>query len=277
MKKILTDAAAVGQAAGRALNWRCADAHPDWAYYEARSGAACCGRAAPSSRRRRRPSRTACSSRLPPTGARTLDSRTAFYYGYTLDSPGMIMRIPGVGSQYLMGFLDADGDALRRREDLQGDAAQGHPGARPSGRFTLYDNQTRSMLQTPQKYPRAGSQSYPSPAAEAAADGTTTVWFAPEQPEGVARGNWIQTDPEQGLVHAPAPLQPAAEPFFDKAGGRARSSRPVRRRAARPGRRPVRPCGRLAARSADRRVRPVLQASAGRCGSLPLATRAESG
>ena len=24
---------------------------------------------------------------LPPTGARTLDSRTAFYYAYTLDSP----------------------------------------------------------------------------------------------------------------------------------------------------------------------------------------------
>ena len=41
--------------------------------------------------------------------------------------------------------------------------------------FTLYDNQTRSMLQTPQKYPRAGSQSYPSPAAEAAADGSTTI------------------------------------------------------------------------------------------------------
>jgi len=39
----------------------------------------------------------------PPTGARTLDSRAAFYYAYTLDSPGMIMRIPGVGSQYLMG------------------------------------------------------------------------------------------------------------------------------------------------------------------------------
>ena len=26
---------------------------------------------------------------------------------------------------------------------------------------------TRSMLDTPQRYPRAGSQSYPSPAAEA--------------------------------------------------------------------------------------------------------------
>jgi hypothetical protein len=26
--------------------------------------------------------------------------------------------------------------------------------------FTLYDNQTRSILDTPQRYPRAGSQSY---------------------------------------------------------------------------------------------------------------------
>ena len=33
MKKILTDAAAVGNAAGRMLNWRYAVAHPDWAYY----------------------------------------------------------------------------------------------------------------------------------------------------------------------------------------------------------------------------------------------------
>ena len=48
--------------------------------------------------------------------------------------------------------------------------------------LTLYDNQTRSMLQTPQNYPRAGSQNYPSPAAQAAADGTTTIWFGPSQP-----------------------------------------------------------------------------------------------
>ena len=43
---------------------------------------------------------------FPDTGARTLDSRTAFYYAYTLDLPAMVMRIPEVGSQYLMGFLD---------------------------------------------------------------------------------------------------------------------------------------------------------------------------
>ena len=71
------------------------------------------------------------------------------------------------------------------------------------------------MLRTPQNYPRAGSQSYPSPAAEAAADGTTTVWFGPTQPEGVARGNWIQTVPGKGwftILRLYSPL-PA---FFDK-------------------------------------------------------------
>lgn len=71
------------------------------------------------------------------------------------------------------------------------------------------------MLQTPQKYPRAGSQSFPSPAAEAAEDGSTTVYFAPEQPEGIARGNWIQTDREKGwftILRLYSPLQA----FFDK-------------------------------------------------------------
>jgi hypothetical protein len=73
----------------------------------------------------------------------------------------------------------------------------------------------RQRIRPPQKYPRAGSQSYPSPAAEAAEDGSTTVYFAPEQPEGVARGNWIQTDPGKGWfnilrLYSPEPA------YFDK-------------------------------------------------------------
>ena len=81
--------------------------------------------------------------------------------------------------------------------------------------FTLYDNMTRSMLDTPQRYPRAGSQSYPSPAAEPDADGTTTIYFSPTQPAGVKRGNWIQTDPKKGwftILRLYSPL----EPFFTK-------------------------------------------------------------
>ena len=71
------------------------------------------------------------------------------------------------------------------------------------------------MLDTPQRYPRAGSQSYPSPAAEPNADGSTTVYFGPTQPEGVTRGNWIQTMPDRGwwtIIRLYSPLQP----FFDK-------------------------------------------------------------
>jgi hypothetical protein len=151
---------------------------------------------------------------LPPTGARTLDSRTAFYYGYTLDSPGMIMNIPRVGSQYLMAFLDHAGDAFDGAKTYKVTLPRDIP-AEAFWSLTLYDNQTRSMLQTPQKYPRAGSQSYPSPAATVAEDGSTTIWFGPEQPEGVERGNWIQTDPDKGwftILRLYSPLPP----FFDK-------------------------------------------------------------
>jgi hypothetical protein len=81
--------------------------------------------------------------------------------------------------------------------------------------FTVYDVMTRSELDTPQRYPRAGSQSYPSPAAEPNADGSTTVYFSPTQPAGVKRGNWVQTMPGKGwwvVLRLYSPLQS----FFDK-------------------------------------------------------------
>jgi hypothetical protein len=76
-------------------------------------------------------------------------------------------------------------------------------------------DERRSMLDTPQRYPRAGSQSYPSPAAKANPDGSTTIYFGPTQPKGTARGNWIQTTPGKGwftILRLYSPL----EPFFNK-------------------------------------------------------------
>jgi len=209
MKKILSNAAAFGQATGRSLNWRYAMEHPDWAYYDGSQweGGAFFETPPPLFA-------NGMFKPLPPTGARTLDSRAAFYYGYTLDSPGMIMRIPGVGSQYLMAFLDSEGDPFDGAKTYKVTLPKDIP-AKAFWSFTLYDNQTRSMLQTPQKYPRAGSQSYPSPAAEVDAEGATTVYFGPEQPDGVKRGNWIQTDPKKGwftLLRLYSPLPS----FFDK-------------------------------------------------------------
>lgn len=215
MKKILTDAAAVGNAAGRALNWRFSEAHPDWAYYADSSwgnmlwqGGANFETPPPLF------TKEGMFKPFPPTGARTLDSRTAFYYAYTLDSPGMIMRIPNIGSQYLMGFLDANKNPFDGGKTYKVTLPKGIP-ARAFWSLTLYDNQSRSMLDTPQRYPRAGSQSYPSPAAEPNADGSTTVYFSPTQPAGVNRGNWIQTMPGKGwftILRLYSPL----ETFFTK-------------------------------------------------------------
>ena len=215
MKKILTDAAAVGSASGRMLNWRYTVAHPDWSYYPNSmwsnmlwEGGAFFETPPPQF------AKDGMFKPHPPTGARTLDSRIAFYYGYTLDSPGMIMRIPGVGSQYLMGFVDADGNPYDGSKTYKVTLPKGIP-ARAFWSLILYDNQSRSMLQTPQRFPRAGSQSYPSPAAEAASDGSTTIFIGPKQPEDVKRGNWIQTDPKKGWftilrLYSPLPS------FFDK-------------------------------------------------------------
>lgn len=215
MKKILTDAAAVGNAAGRMLNWRYSVSHPDWSYYPGSKwgnmlweGGANFETPPPQF------TKEGMFKPLPPTGARTLDSRTAFYYGYTLDSPGMIMRVPDVGSQYLMGFLDSDGNPCDGGKTYKVNLPKDIP-AWAFWSFTLYDNQSRSMLDTPQRYPRAGNQSYPSPAAEAEADGSTTIYFAPKQPDGVKRGNWIQTMPGKGwftLLRLYSPL----ESFFTK-------------------------------------------------------------
>ncbi|MBX3388393.1 MAG: DUF1254 domain-containing protein [Phycisphaeraceae bacterium] len=150
----------------------------------------------------------------PPTGYRTLNARTNFFYGVTGITPAMAMTLTGIGSQYLLATKDANKQFFDGSKTYKVTLPKGIPEAN-FWSFTLYDNMSRSMLQTPQKYPRAGSQNYPSPAAEPAADGSTTVYFSPSQPEGVKRGNWIQTDPAKGwfvILRLYSPL----EPFFDK-------------------------------------------------------------
>ena len=150
----------------------------------------------------------------PPTGYRTMDARTNFFYGVTGITPAMAMRLPRIGSQYLLATTDAGRNAFDGGKTYRVTLPKGIPEAN-FWSFTVYDTMTRSMLDTPQRYPRAGSQSYPSPAAEANADGSTTVYFSPRQPEGVKRGNWIQTTPGKSwfvILRLYSPL----EAFFDK-------------------------------------------------------------
>ena len=147
---------------------------------------------------------------FPNTGARQLHSRVSMFYTATGITPAMCMRLTGVGSQYLIANVDANGDPFDGAKTYRIRLPKDIPAAR-FWSLNLYDNQTRSLLQTPQRYPRAGSQMYPSPAAEAESDGSTVVYFSPTQPADVAPGNWIQTDPEKGwfvVLRLYSPLQP---------------------------------------------------------------------
>ncbi|MEK8226733.1 DUF1214 domain-containing protein [Oerskovia sp. M15] len=134
------------------------------------------------------------------------------FYTATVITPAMCMRLTGVGSQYLISNVDTSG-APSTGPRSTGAAAQDIPAAR-FWSFTLYDNQTRSMLQTPQLYPRAAARSTPRPPQrpKRTAPRSST---SPTQPADVGRGNWVQTDPERGwfvVLRLYSPLQP----FFDK-------------------------------------------------------------
>ena len=206
MKKIMTEALALANATSRALFMSPRD--PGWFYYP---GSSWFNFLFETGYQFETPIPLITpegAKPFPPTGYRTMDARTNFFYGVTGITPAMAMRLPGIGSQYLLAVTDSTKNHFDGAKTYKVTLPKGIP-EENFWSFTVYDNMTRSMLDTPQRYPRAGSQSYPSPAAEADADGATTIYFAPDPAAGrEAR----QLDPDhagQGLVHDPAPLQPA--------------------------------------------------------------------
>ncbi len=94
------------------------------------------------------------------------------------------MRLPGIGSQYLLAFQDANKQFFDGSKTYKVTLPKGIPEAK-FWSLTLYDNQSRSMLRYPAALPTGWQQSFPSPAAEADASGATTVYFSPRQPPGV--------------------------------------------------------------------------------------------
>jgi hypothetical protein len=214
MRRILEDAAAVGSATSRALVFD-PRASEGFAYYDDDSAWQLPLWVGGYSFETPPPLVTKEGIKpLPPTGARTLNSRTAFFYTYTGITPAMCMRLTGLGSQYVIATKDVDGNRLDGAKTYQVTLPPDIPAAR-FWSLTAYDNETRSMLQTPQRFPRAGSQSYPTPAASANEDGSTTVVFGPEQPADTPEGNWIQTTEGKGwfpILRLYSPL----ESYFDK-------------------------------------------------------------
>lgn len=212
MQGILTDAALVADATARSLLWS-PRAQDGWAYYP---DSAWFNPLWQGGYQFETPPPLVTKDGivpLEPTGYRMTESRFAFFYYATGITPAMAMRLTDVGSQYLIAMRDSDKNVFDGAKSYKVNLPKGIP-ENNFWSFTVYDNQTRSMLRTPQRYPRAGSQSFPSPAAVANDDGSYDIYFGPTPPEG-KEANWIQTLPGKGwnvVLRLYNPLQP----YFDK-------------------------------------------------------------
>ncbi|HET9236633.1 MAG TPA: DUF1214 domain-containing protein [Oligoflexus sp.] len=193
MKKILTEAAVVGDATARALAYK--TRQKDLYFYENSAWVS--------------PFLGSYKFEVSP-GVRNLDSFAFYYFYATGVTPAMAEKIVGQGSQYAAAFRDSKGQAL--------DGAKNYrlhlPANIPIKNFwslIVYDNQTRSMLQTDQRFPMVSSQ---NEKLEINADGSVDVYFGPKAPAG-KENNWVQTIPGKGwntLLRLYSPL----EPWFDR-------------------------------------------------------------
>jgi hypothetical protein len=142
-------------------------------------------------------------------GATMHDARIDMHFYASGITPAMAAKNVGVGSQYLIAYLDKDGNALDGSKTYKIHLPPNVP-AKDFWSFTLYDNQTRSMLQTDQRLPGVDSLGK----VKANADGSYDVYFGPKAPKGM-ENNWVQTVPGKGwntIFRLYGPLQP----FYDK-------------------------------------------------------------
>jgi hypothetical protein len=142
MKKVLTEAAAVGNATVRTLAYqsRIKDAYfyPDSAWCNPWVGG---------------------SYQFEQNGVRLLDAQ-AWYFFYAIGiSPGMSEKMVGKGSQYAGAFVDARGNPLDGSKTYQLHLPPNIP-VKDFWSLIIYDSQTRSQLQTDQRFPMVSGPAF---------------------------------------------------------------------------------------------------------------------
>lgn len=193
MQKLLKEAAALANASSRAITFQSRNKanyfYPDRKWFSSFAGG---------------------NHEFMNMGEMVLDDRIMFHYNATVITPSMVIANVGTGSAYAGAAHDASGNYLDGGKTYSVTLPGPIP-AKDFWSFMVYSPQHRSMLETDQKF--AGLDSN-NPSVKPNEDGSYTVWFGPEAPEG-HEGNWIQTITGKGfivLLRLYGPL----EPWYDK-------------------------------------------------------------
>lgn len=138
-----------------------------------------------------------------------LDERTDYTFEAITVAAGMVKPIVGAGSQYMSAAKDKNGAWLDGGKSYRLRVPAQVP-AKDFWAVTVYDNMTRSMIQTDTK--KTGVS--PHDQLQTNRDGSIDVYFGPSAPTG-KESNWIKTTPGKGWFAYFRWYGPT-EAFFDK-------------------------------------------------------------
>jgi hypothetical protein len=124
------------------------------------------------------------------------------------NSPALMEKNIGQGSQYLWTYRDAKGNYLDGAKNYRLRVPPNVP-AKDFWSVVVYNSLSRSLLDNGQPFPSLSS--YTKPVTNA--DGSVDIYFGPEAPEG--KKNWIRTVPGKGWFPFFRFYGPT-EPYFDK-------------------------------------------------------------
>ena len=102
----------------------------------------------------------------------------------------MSIKMVGAGSQYGVAFVDSKNQPFDGGKTYRLRLPPNIP-VKDFWSLVLYDDQTRSMLQTDQQFPSIGSQ---KKGVVINTDTSVDVYFGPKAPAG-KEANWVQTVP----------------------------------------------------------------------------------